>query len=225
MCNALVGNVQVSPTHLGSPLDIRVPFASSPSYARSLSAWKSWAVASHGPNPSRTPTIVQLCHTGRQSMRGGGRPFFTPSLAPSAVPVTAREGFVGWLIGQVMFGTPKAMSEEDIDEVVEAFVQGARVAKEAGFDGVQIHASHGYLLAQFMSPNVRRGTSRGDLDPLLMSSRVDQPSNGLVWRVRSREDQVALSHRRCDQEGATSQLWVCSRNKAEQLGLCRECFL
>lgn len=51
------------------------------------------------------------------------------------------------------------MEEKDIDEVVEGFVRGARLAKETGWDGVEIHASHGYLLAQFMSPKVRRRLS------------------------------------------------------------------
>lgn len=48
--------------------------------------------------------------------------------------------------------TPRAMRVEEIQTVVEAFAQGARRAKEAGFDGVELHAAHGYLLNQFYSP-------------------------------------------------------------------------
>ena len=142
----------VSATHLGSPVDVRVPLPSSPDYAESLDAFKRWAIASHGPN--HTPTIIQLCHSGRQSMRASGRPFFEPSKAPSAVGMVAGSGWIGKLIGEVVWGTPSEMTLEDIQEVIEGFVQGARVAKAAGFEGIQIHASHGYLIAQWLSPNV-----------------------------------------------------------------------
>lgn len=54
-----------------------------------------------------------------------------------------------------MWGTPREMDHKDLDDVVEGFVQGARLARDAGFEGVQLHCSHGYLLAQFLSPNVR----------------------------------------------------------------------
>lgn len=83
-----------------------------------------------------------------------GRGPFRRSKAPSAVGVVPTTGLLGRLLGEVVWGTPSAMTEEEIGEVVQGFVQGARVARETGFDGVQLHASHGYLLAQFLSPNV-----------------------------------------------------------------------
>ncbi len=60
----------------------------------------------------------------------------------------------------------KAMTVRDIQELIEAFGQAARRAKEAGFDGVQIHAAHGYLLNQFISPyfNKRRDTYGGPVE-------------------------------------------------------------
>ena len=87
-------------------------------------------------------------------MRASGRSVFEPSKAPSAVGVKVGGGLSGKLLGQVMFGTPKEMTKDDIDEVVQSFVQGAKVAKEAGFEGAQLHVAHGYLLAQFLSPTV-----------------------------------------------------------------------
>lgn len=48
--------------------------------------------------------------------------------------------------------TPKEMTIEDIENVIKLFVEAGRRVKEAGFDGVQIHCAHGYLLAQFISP-------------------------------------------------------------------------
>ncbi|GAA0711579.1 NADH:flavin oxidoreductase/NADH oxidase family protein [Aquimarina litoralis] len=97
---------------------------------------KSWAEAGkkHGNH-----IWVQISHSGRQTNRfGTGRP-----LAPSEVQLKK--------LG--LFGKPKAMTEEDILKVIKRFTKAAQLAKEAGFTGVQIHAAHGYLLSQFLSPN------------------------------------------------------------------------
>jgi hypothetical protein len=162
------GNVQVSPQHLGTPFDVVVPSPSSSftdsaarkaafaSWARALRSPPSSSSPPGAPPPPRTVNILQLNHPGRQSLRFfHGRSYSTPSLAPSAVPLSAGNGACGRLLGQALWGTPRAMNERDIEEVVESFVQGARVAKETGWDGVELHASHGYLLAQYMSPKVR----------------------------------------------------------------------
>lgn len=50
------------------------------------------------------------------------------------------------------YKVPRKMSKEDIDKVVKAFKEGARRANEAGFDLIEIHAAHGYLINQFLSP-------------------------------------------------------------------------
>lgn len=83
-----------------------------------------------------------------------GRSYSEPSLAPSAVPLAMGKNALARLVSRGLWGTPREMSERDIDEVVEQFVAGARLARETGWDGVELHASHGYLLAQFMSPKV-----------------------------------------------------------------------
>lgn len=73
----------------------------------------------------------------------GGRQFpieSLPSVAPSAIPFTPESR------------VPEALTIEGIDEVVEAFRAGARRAGEAGFDVVEIHTAHGYLLNEFLSP-------------------------------------------------------------------------
>ncbi|WP_299260436.1 NADH:flavin oxidoreductase/NADH oxidase family protein [uncultured Aquimarina sp.] len=97
---------------------------------------KSWAEAGkkHGNH-----IWVQISHSGRQTNRfGTNRP-----LAPSEVQLRK--------LG--LFGKPKAMTEQDILDVIQRFVTAAKLAKEAGFTGVQIHSAHGYLLSQFLSPN------------------------------------------------------------------------
>lgn len=85
-----------------------------------------------------TKIFAQLYHAGRQSnhfVNGGIQP-----IAPSSIPCP-------WLKE-----IPREMTKEDIQRVVSEFADAAFRAKEAGFDGVEIHAGHGYLLAEFLSP-------------------------------------------------------------------------
>lgn len=62
--------------------------------------------------------------------------------------------------------TCREMSHSDIQRIVDAFASGATLAKEAGFDAVQIHAAHGYLLSQFLSPysNKRQDEYGGNVE-------------------------------------------------------------
>ncbi|GAA5908252.1 hypothetical protein JCM6882_006783 [Rhodosporidiobolus microsporus] len=199
----LSGNVQVSPDQLGTGSDVPVPLSlSSDAVSGPKNSFASWARAarsgsappSSAPSSSsssapqhRTINILQLNHPGRQSSRFFcGHSPLTPALAPSAVALSPAKGLLGKLLGQLLWGTPKEMTEEDIDEVVRAFVRGARVAKETGWDGVELHASHGYLLAQFMSPqtNLRSDAYGGSarkrltlLFRLIDAIRADFPQN------------------------------------------------
>jgi 2,4-dienoyl-CoA reductase-like NADH-dependent reductase (Old Yellow Enzyme family) len=52
--------------------------------------------------------------------------------------------------------TPRVLAPEEIEEIIEAFAEGVRRAQEAGFDGVQLHAAHGYLLSSFLSPRTNQ---------------------------------------------------------------------
>ena len=86
--------------------------------------------------------MMQISHGGRQcfpSLLGGQQP-----MAPSAVydPSTKI--------------TPQAMANEEIWEMIDSFADAARRAMYAGFDGVQVHAAHGYLASEFLSPHTNR---------------------------------------------------------------------
>lgn len=110
-----------------------------------VQAWKEVTKAVHEENGH---VFIQLWHVGRIShpdFHGGELP-----LAPSAVNPHEKsytpEGFKETV-------TPKAMSLEEIKQTIQDFKNGAKNAMEAGFDGVEIHSSNGYLLHQFFNAN------------------------------------------------------------------------
>ena len=105
---------------------------------------------------SRPLAIMQLVHTGRQSMRGAGRAPWTPSVAPSAVPIAS--GNSPTLLEALLFNKPREMTHDDIHFVIDRFVEGAVLAERAGFDGIELHAAHGYLLSSFLNPHTNRRT-------------------------------------------------------------------
>lgn len=121
-----------------------------------LEKWKIWAKTAQA---AGTPCIVQIAHPGRMSPAGAGiRPAGTPALCPSEVPVELGDTWLDKLALSKVLGTPKAMSLEDIDEVVGMFLRAAIVARDAGFAGAQIHGAHGFLVSQFLSPRTNRRT-------------------------------------------------------------------
>ncbi|KAL3954966.1 hypothetical protein ACCO45_010529 [Purpureocillium lilacinum] len=143
----LTGNVQVDVTYLGTPDDTALNHLIP--RERLLESWRRWAQVT---GRNGTPTIMQINHPGRQSIIGAGtRSLCAKSIAPSAVPLLLGEGIIPRAISAFVFGTPRAMTVEEIQHVVSRFAESARLASEAGFSGVQIHGAHGYLVAQFLS--------------------------------------------------------------------------
>lgn len=92
---------------------------------------------------SQSPSLLlmQIVHGGRQVR---AKTHEGPVWAPSAVPDT------------VYKTEPREMTTEEIETLIDAFVRAAVRAEEAGFDGIQLHAAHGYLLSQFLSPYTNR---------------------------------------------------------------------
>jgi 2,4-dienoyl-CoA reductase-like NADH-dependent reductase (Old Yellow Enzyme family) len=114
-----------------------------------IAALRNWADAVH---QSGSQLWAQISHPGRQCPRLVN---LTP-LAPSAVQLD--------VIGN--FGKPREATEADIQDVIARFASTAGILKDSGFEGVQIHAAHGYLLSQFLSPrtNLRTDGWGGSLE-------------------------------------------------------------
>ena len=131
----ITGNVIIDPVHVESAGNIYVgdekivPKLKLMAAAATSGGHHAWA---------------QISHAGRQTNRFST---FRP-MAPSEVQLH--------LLG--LFGKPRAMTEEDIEQVIEGYVKAAVICQQAGFTGVQLHAAHGYLLSQFLSPNINQRT-------------------------------------------------------------------
>ena len=137
----ITGNVMVDRRALGEPRNVVVEDD------RDFAALQSWASAAKvGGNAA----WVQINHPGRQSPRY----LSTKPVAPSPVDLK--------LFGQ--FASPRALTSEEIHEIIERFATTAETVVRAGFDGVQIHSAHGYLSSQFLSPitNLRHDEWGGD---------------------------------------------------------------
>jgi N-ethylmaleimide reductase len=104
--------------------------------------------------------FLQLWHVGRVShsshQPGGALP-----VAPSAVPISA-EGMLAMTADgrMVPYETPRALETGEIGDVIDAFRQAAANAKQAGFDGVEIHGANGYLLEQFLQSHTNLRTDQ-----------------------------------------------------------------
>jgi 2,4-dienoyl-CoA reductase-like NADH-dependent reductase (Old Yellow Enzyme family) len=94
----------------------------------------------------QTPIILQIAHCGRQTR---SKVTGLPTVAPSAI----RDRIYSEDL-------PHALTETEIEQIIQNFVNAIRRAKQAGFDGVQLHAAHGYLLAEFLSPYMNRRTDQ-----------------------------------------------------------------
>lgn len=136
----ITGNVMIDRRAMTGPGGVVLEDASR------LEAFRNWARIGRA---NGAQMWMQLNHPGRQMMSNLGQ----QTWAPSAVPLDLGKH-------SKLFATPKAMTEHDIDEVIARFANAARLAEQAGFSGVQIHAAHGYLIGQFLSPLTNRRTDR-----------------------------------------------------------------
>ncbi len=139
----ITGHVMVDRLSLGEPLNVAIEDDSD------LKALAAWATAA---KIGGAKAIVQLNHPGRQAQPG----LSAETVAPSAVRLTA---------SGARFPKPRALTGEEIQDLIARFATSAEVAVRAGFDGVQLHGAHGYLISQFLSPLVNQREDEWGGDP------------------------------------------------------------
>ena len=107
-----------------------------------INPWKKITESVH---KKGSKIAMQIHHPGRQAKIAKG---YIEPIAPSAVPATVNTNI------------PREISTDEIKETIENFAQGCRRAKLAGFDAVQLHLAHGYLLSNFISPQANTRTDK-----------------------------------------------------------------
>ena len=142
----LSGNIQVDADHLERPGNVVIDREPDDAMRSALTSWATAATR------NGNHFWAQISHAGRQTQSNVN----PHPKAPSAVKV----GLPG---GQ--FGEPVALTVPEIEDIVKRFGICAAAVKAAGFTGVQVHAAHGYLLSEFLSPrtNLRTDQYGGDL--------------------------------------------------------------
>ena len=135
---SITGNVMVDKRYLERAANIVIDGEQSDEQMAGLAAMAEAGRAGGG------HIWMQISHAGRQSPKA----IATEPVAPSAIGEVALPGG--------LFAKPRALSVEEIHDVIRRFVHTASVAKAAGFTGVQIHSAHGYLLSEFLNPLINQ---------------------------------------------------------------------
>jgi len=138
----ITGNVMIDRRSIGEPLNVVVEDD------RDIEPLQHWAAAAKS---NGATALVQINHPGRQTLAG----LSELAVAPSAVQLDMGPAFA----------KPRALTAEEIVDLIARFARTARTVVEAGFDGVQIHAAHGYLINQFLSPLSNRRDDDWGGDP------------------------------------------------------------
>lgn len=130
----ITGNVMVDRRHVGEPYNVVIDDD------RDLDRLRGWATAAKA---GGARVWVQVNHPGRQALRlAGSRP-----VAPSPL----RAGIPGAV-------TPRELTTAEIRDIIARFARTSQIAQAAGFDGMQVHGAHGYLVSQFLSPRANERT-------------------------------------------------------------------
>ncbi|AWW75248.1 NADH:flavin oxidoreductase [Erythrobacter sp. KY5] len=137
----LSGNIQIDAHHLERPGNVIIDRELNED---ELDAFRGWTAAG---TTNGNHFWAQISHAGRQTMA-----IVNPHpKAPSAVKLDLPGG---------QFGEPVALEPDEIEAIIEGFVRAVRTCKHVGFTGGQIHAAHGYLISQFLSPKTNHRTDK-----------------------------------------------------------------
>ena len=145
MGTILTGNVMLEPDHLEAAGNPIVPRTAEPKGER-FEAFKEMATQGKAQG---SLMVAQLSHPGRQVQ---------DKIQPN--PISASDVQLEGNVMGMTFAKPHAASQEEINTVIEGFAHAAEYLEKAGYDGVQLHSAHGYLLAQFISPTTNRRTDK-----------------------------------------------------------------
>ena len=127
----ITGNIMIDRRALGEAGNVAIEDE------RDFSMLQQWA---QGVTGQGSQLWAQLNHPGKQAIKG----LNVQTISASTVPFNAEM--------QAMFATPDAATDAEIKDIIQRFGRSAAICKKAGFSGVQIHAAHGYLINQFLSP-------------------------------------------------------------------------
>ena len=159
----LTGNIQVDRRYVESPGNVCIDKYASDyddDNAESMDLLKKFAQSGRRIDNNgnyKCLMMAQLSHAGRQS---NGMVNMSP-VGPGNIGLEDLPGG-----GKASFGTPRPLEVHEIGVIVERFVYAATKCQEAGFDGIQIHAAHGYLFSAFLNPRANnRHELFGDDDP------------------------------------------------------------
>jgi 2,4-dienoyl-CoA reductase-like NADH-dependent reductase (Old Yellow Enzyme family) len=119
-------------------------------YDEQAEAWKKIVDSVH---QAGAKIFMQLQHTGSLSQ---GNRFARETIAPSAIQPKGEQ--LTFYLGEGPFQTPREATTEEITEVVTGFVNAAKRAQSAGFDGIEIHGANGYLLDGFLTDYTNQRT-------------------------------------------------------------------
>ncbi|MER6268362.1 NADH:flavin oxidoreductase [Streptomyces sp900105755] len=113
-----------------------------------------WAKVAEGVHAAGGTIVPQLWHIGMVRKQGQAPVADAPAVGPSGIRLDGTEG------------EGKAMTSQDLDDVIRAFAEAAAAAERIGFDGVELHGAHGYLLDQFLWAGTNRRTDAYGGDPV-----------------------------------------------------------
>ena len=136
---AITGNVMVSIAAKNEPGVVVIETE------RDLAKLQQWAAVG---KKYGMVQLIQLSHPGRQCPKGLNK----ETVAPSAVPFSPMLA--------TMFGTPRELTHDEILDIIQRFATAAAICEKAGFEGVQLHGAHGYLISQFLSPLTNKRTDQ-----------------------------------------------------------------
>lgn len=137
----ITGNVQIDWDHIERPGNVVIDRPLDSGQQQRL---RTWAEAARS---AGNGLWMQISHAGRQTQRTVNPHPRAPSAVALALP------------GR-LFGEPVPLTEPEIEELIGRFVNAALMAAQTGFSGAQIHAAHGYLISEFLSPLANRREDR-----------------------------------------------------------------